>query len=127
MPSQSSAPLDLAWGRAYVSALLLRAVCRSESVAQPRLPCPESNPPRSACVRPAPVPRRTAPSAAAFASALKKVRAATGAEVEAAYAEAVQLLDRAGRKHLIHPNAAARQKSRLAKLKAKAKAESGEA
>jgi small subunit ribosomal protein S20 len=54
-------------------------------------------------------------------SALKKVRAATGAEVEAAYADAVQLLDRAGRKHLIHPNAAARQKSRLAKLKAKAK------
>ena len=54
-------------------------------------------------------------------TALKRVRAATGAEVEAAYAEAVQLLDRAGRKHLIHPNAAARQKSRLAKLKAKLK------
>ena len=54
--------------------------------------------------------------------ALKKVRTATGAEVETAYAEAVQLLDRAGRKHLIHPNAAARQKSRLAKLKAKTKA-----
>jgi len=52
-------------------------------------------------------------------SALKKVRTASGAEVEAAYAEAVQLLDRAGRKHLIHPNAAARQKSRLAKLKQK--------
>lgn len=51
--------------------------------------------------------------------ALKKVRAAAGAEVEAAYAEAVKLLDQAGRKHLIHPNAAARQKSRLAKLKAK--------
>ena len=48
--------------------------------------------------------------------ALKKVRTATGAGVETAYAEAVQLLDRAGRKHLIHPNAAARQKSRLAKL-----------
>ncbi|MBA3317544.1 MAG: 30S ribosomal protein S20 [Gemmatimonadales bacterium] len=54
-------------------------------------------------------------------TALKKVRAATGAEVEAAHAEAVRLLDRAGRKHLIHPNAAARQKSRLAKLKAKTK------
>ena len=52
-------------------------------------------------------------------SALKKVRTATGAEAETAYAEAEQLLDRAGRKHLIHPNAAARQKSRLAKLKAK--------
>ena len=53
--------------------------------------------------------------------ALKKVRTATGAEVEAAYAEAVQLLDRAGRKHLIHPNAAARQKSRLSKLLPKGK------
>ncbi len=53
-------------------------------------------------------------------SALKKVRTATGEAVESAYAEAVKLLDRAGRKHLIHPNAAARQKSRLAKLKAKA-------
>lgn len=53
-------------------------------------------------------------------SALKKVRTASGAELEAAFAEAVQLLDRAGRKHLIHPNAAARHKSRLAKFKAKA-------
>lgn len=55
-------------------------------------------------------------------TALKKVRAATGPEIEAAYAEAVQLLDRAGRKSLIHPNAAARQKSRLAKLVGKVKA-----
>jgi small subunit ribosomal protein S20 len=54
-------------------------------------------------------------------TALKKVRAAAGAEAEKAYAEAVQLLDRAGRKHLIHPNAAARQKSRLAKLVSKVK------
>jgi small subunit ribosomal protein S20 len=49
-------------------------------------------------------------------NALKKVRAATGAEAKRAYDEAVKLLDRAGRTHLIHPNAAARQKSRLAKL-----------
>jgi len=49
-------------------------------------------------------------------NALKKVRAATGEEAKRAYDEAVKLLDRAGRKHLIHPNAAARQKSRLAKL-----------
>jgi small subunit ribosomal protein S20 len=55
-------------------------------------------------------------------SALKKVRTATGDAIETAYAEAVRLLDRAGRKHLIHPNAAARQKSRLAKLKGKTKA-----
>jgi small subunit ribosomal protein S20 len=49
-------------------------------------------------------------------TALKKVRAATGAEAAAAYAEAVKLLDRAGQKNIIHRNAAARQKSRLAKL-----------
>lgn len=48
-------------------------------------------------------------------TALKKVRTAVGAEAERAYAEAVQLLDRAGRKNLIHRNAADRQKSRLAK------------
>jgi small subunit ribosomal protein S20 len=53
-------------------------------------------------------------------NALKKVRTAAGEEIESAFADAVKLLDRAGRKHLIHPNAAARQKSRLAKLKAKA-------
>jgi small subunit ribosomal protein S20 len=49
-------------------------------------------------------------------TALKKVRTASGAEAEAAYAEAVKLLDRAGQKNIIHRNAAARQKSRLAKL-----------
>jgi small subunit ribosomal protein S20 len=49
-------------------------------------------------------------------TAIKKVRTAVGAQVQAAYDEAVQLLDRAGRKRLIHPNAAARNKSRLAKL-----------
>jgi small subunit ribosomal protein S20 len=49
-------------------------------------------------------------------TALKKVRAATGAEAAAAYAEAIKLLDRAGRKSIVHKNAAARQKSRLAKL-----------
>ncbi len=49
-------------------------------------------------------------------TALKKVRAATGAAAETAYADAVRLIDRAGRKRLIHPNTAARHKSRLAKL-----------
>jgi small subunit ribosomal protein S20 len=50
-------------------------------------------------------------------TALKKVRTATtGAEAEQAYAEAVQLIDRAGRKNLIHHNTADRQKSRLAKF-----------
>jgi small subunit ribosomal protein S20 len=49
-------------------------------------------------------------------SAIKKVRAAAAGEAKEAYAAAVKMLDRAGRKRLIHPNAAARQKSRLAKL-----------
>lgn len=50
-------------------------------------------------------------------TALKKVRtAASGAEAQRAYAEAVRLLDRAGRKNLIHRNAADRHKSRLAKF-----------
>lgn len=50
-------------------------------------------------------------------TALKKVRAAaTGEEAQRAYAEAVSVLDRASRKNLIHRNAAARTKSRLAKL-----------
>ncbi len=49
-------------------------------------------------------------------TALRKVRAAgSAAEAGKAYADATKLLDRAGRKKLIHPNAAARQKSRLAK------------
>lgn len=49
-------------------------------------------------------------------TAIKQVRAAgTAAEAQKAYAEAVKLIDRAGRKNLIHRNAADRQKSRLAK------------
>ena len=50
-------------------------------------------------------------------TAIKKVRAASsGADAKQAYSDAVKLRDRAGRKNLIHPNAAARHKSRLAKL-----------
>jgi small subunit ribosomal protein S20 len=54
-------------------------------------------------------------------TALKRVRAATGPEAQSAYAEAVKLLDRAGQKNIIHKNAAARQKSRLARLVASKK------
>ena len=51
-------------------------------------------------------------------TAIKKVRQATDAATRAAaLAEANKVIDRAGRKRLIHPNAAARQKSRLARLK----------
>jgi len=50
-------------------------------------------------------------------TAIKKVRtAANGAEAKSAYVEAAKLLDRAGRKNLVHKNAANRTKSRLAKL-----------
>lgn len=50
-------------------------------------------------------------------TALKKVRSAgTAAEAKAAYVEASRLLDRAGRKNLVHKNTASRTKSRLAKM-----------
>ena len=48
-------------------------------------------------------------------SAVKSVRTATTADAaKKAYADAIQLLDRAARTRLIHPNNAARHKSRLA-------------
>jgi small subunit ribosomal protein S20 len=50
----------------------------------------------------------------ALRTALKHVREATAAGAKEAYATAVRLLDRAARKRLIHPNNAARHKSRLA-------------
>ena len=50
-------------------------------------------------------------------TAIKKVRsAAPGKEAQEAYAEAERLLDRAGRKNLVHRNTASRTKSRLAKM-----------
>jgi small subunit ribosomal protein S20 len=50
-------------------------------------------------------------------TALKKVKSASSAkEAQAAYQDAARLLDRAGRKNLIHRNTASRAKSRLAKL-----------
>ena len=49
-------------------------------------------------------------------TAVKKARQAeTAEEVNAAFLEAKSLLDRAARKRLVHPNKAARLKSRLAK------------
>ena len=45
-------------------------------------------------------------------SALKKVKGTGNADDRA---QAVKLLDRSGRKRLIHPNTAARMKSKLAK------------
>jgi small subunit ribosomal protein S20 len=52
----------------------------------------------------------------ALRTALKQVRAAgTQQDATRAYTAAVRLLDRAAQKGLIHPNNAARHKSRLAK------------
>ena len=49
-------------------------------------------------------------------TAIKKARQAEAAEeVATTFAEAKSLLDRAARKRLVHPNKAARLKSRLAK------------
>jgi small subunit ribosomal protein S20 len=48
---------------------------------------------------------------------IKRVRSAgTGPEAQAALKQAEALIDRAGRKNLVHRNTAARTKSRLAKL-----------
>jgi small subunit ribosomal protein S20 len=53
----------------------------------------------------------------AVRSAVRKVRGAPSADqARAALLQAERLLDRAARKRLIHPNAAARQKARLRKL-----------
>jgi small subunit ribosomal protein S20 len=53
----------------------------------------------------------------ALRSAVKKAKAVTGTaeERKAALLEAERLLDRAGRKNLVHKNTAARTKSRLQK------------
>lgn len=48
-------------------------------------------------------------------TAVKAARAATGDEAAAKLREAERLLDRAGRKNLVHRNKAARLKRRLAK------------
>ncbi|MGE0441079.1 MAG: 30S ribosomal protein S20 [Gemmatimonadales bacterium] len=51
-------------------------------------------------------------------TAVKNVRQATSPEARAAAMKSAEkLIDRAGQKRLIHPNAAARLKSRLAKQK----------
>ncbi len=53
----------------------------------------------------------------ALRTVVKRARAAgTGPEAEKAFRNAEQLLDRAARKRLIHPNMAARTKARLRKL-----------
>lgn len=49
-------------------------------------------------------------------TAIKKVRAAAPAEAAEALKQASSLIDRAGRKNIVHRNTASRTKSRLAKL-----------
>jgi len=52
-------------------------------------------------------------------TAIKHARTAGPADAAKALTEAQAVIDRAGRKNLIHPNTARRTKSRLAKLAAK--------
>ncbi|MGH7524060.1 MAG: 30S ribosomal protein S20 [Gemmatimonadales bacterium] len=53
----------------------------------------------------------------ALRTVVKKVRTAgTAAEAAAAMKDAESVIDRAGRKNMVHRNTAARTKSRLAKL-----------
>lgn len=53
----------------------------------------------------------------ALRTAIKKVKSAADPKtLRAAYLEAEKLLDRSGRKRLIHPNTAARYKSRMSRL-----------
>lgn len=52
-------------------------------------------------------------------TAVKKARTAAGDQAAGSLAAAEKTLDRAARKRLIHPNAAARLKSRLAKASKK--------
>ncbi|MGH7561695.1 MAG: 30S ribosomal protein S20 [Gemmatimonadales bacterium] len=51
----------------------------------------------------------------ALRTAIKRARAAGEKARDKAYVEAVKLMDRAARKRLIHPNTAARLKSRMGK------------
>ena len=60
---------------------------------------------------------------ASLRTAIKRARSVeAGEDSTVALRAAESLIDRAARKRLIHPNAAARQKSRLAKASTKAKA-----
>ena len=65
---------------------------------------------------------RNRAQSSALRTALKRVRAAaTSEQAGEAYRTASRLLDRAARKGLIHPNNAARHKSRLAAVVGKLK------
>ena len=113
--SQNRVPLDLAASVAYFFGLSFRSVSGTNySVTEVAVPRIKSASKRMRQGRARAIHNRTHRSA--LRTALRKVRAATGAEAVAAYAEAVKLLDRAAQKSIVHKNAAARQKSRLAKL-----------
>jgi small subunit ribosomal protein S20 len=113
--SQNGFPLDLAGGATYVFDRVLRNRSgRNYPLTEVAVPRIKSAAKRMRQARVRAATNRTQRSQ--LRTALRKVRAATGAEAQAAYADAVKLLDRAGKKSIIHKNAAARQKSRLAKV-----------
>jgi small subunit ribosomal protein S20 len=113
--SQNRFPLDLADSVAYFFGLSFRSVSGANfSVTEVAVPRIKSAAKRMRQGRARAIQNRTHRSE--LRTALRKVRAATGAEAATAYAEAVKLVDRAAQKSIVHKNAAARQKSRLAKL-----------
>jgi small subunit ribosomal protein S20 len=113
--SQNRVPLDLAASVAYFFGLSFRIDSGTNfSVTEVAVPRIKSAAKRMRQGRARAIHNRTHRSE--LRTALRKVRAATGAEAATAYAEAVKLLDRAAQKSIVHKNAAARQKSRLAKL-----------
>ncbi len=113
--SQNRVPLDLASLVAYFFGLSFRSGSGTNfSVTEVAVPRIKSAAKRMRQGRARAVHNRTHRSE--LRTALRKVRAATGADAATAYAEAVKLLDRAAQKSIVHKNAAARQKSRLAKF-----------
>jgi small subunit ribosomal protein S20 len=112
--SQNGLVLDLATFAVYSFGLRIRSVSGDNFLIEVAVPRIKSAAKRMRQGRARAVQNRTQRSA--LRNALRKVRAASGADATAAYAEAVKLLDRAAQKSIVHKNAAARQKSRLAKF-----------
>ncbi len=81
-----------------------------------RLLCPESGLPPSACVKVAPEPPKIVLSGASSVPHSSGCAPPPATRPRPPTTDAIKLLDRAGQKNIIHKNAAARQKSRLAKL-----------
>ena len=116
-PSQNKTALDLGCFRAYSSPRERWGPAGPQTASQAEVVVPriKSAKKRMRQTRAHTVHNRTQRSQ--LRTAIKRVRgAATAADAAKEYAEAVKIIDRAGRKNLIHHNAADRQKSRLARV-----------